>query len=365
MNEGISWDNAVEATSDDAALSKLSSINLNYYDDPFMQYLVGRSKPVRRSPLINRGYFARVQARNDVIDNFLSTCRNNSLPSQIIALGGGCDTLYFNLKSNGNEPNLFLDFDLPAVVQRKAKIIANEESLHSLIKTSPDEIKKTFSSYMEKQKEIKEEKNKEKRQQLRHEPHVYIDSCEYKLVSCDITKINHFLSFLQNSKVNFSNPTLFISECVLVYIEPEKSLPILKMISENFTCGFVFVYEQIRPDDAFGKVMTDNLMRRGCPLKGLVAHKTPEMQVQRFEEKAGFTKCYCRDMNDIYYKYLNRELVRKTEKVEIFDEFEEFHLMQAHYCIVLAANLRGEQKMVFDHFTLQNLENDESDTKQC
>jgi tRNA wybutosine-synthesizing protein 4 len=44
---------SVEGTNDDATLSKLSSVNAGYYADPFVGLFV--KKPVKRSPLINRG----------------------------------------------------------------------------------------------------------------------------------------------------------------------------------------------------------------------------------------------------------------------------------------------------------------------
>jgi tRNA wybutosine-synthesizing protein 4 len=55
-------------------------------------------------------------------------------------------------------------------------------------------------------------------------------------------------------------PTLFIAECVLVYLPPEASQRLVQWCAD--TCrdavGFV-LYEQIKPDDAFGKQMLINL----------------------------------------------------------------------------------------------------------
>jgi O-methyltransferase involved in polyketide biosynthesis len=57
----------------------------------------------------------------------------------------------------------------------------------------------------------------------------------------------------------FSLPTLFISECVLIYLAPEESQSILDWITANVQNTMFLLYEQILPDDTFGKVMLRNL----------------------------------------------------------------------------------------------------------
>lgn len=292
----IVWDNAVEGTSDDAAISKLSAATLGYFDDKFMTYFVGRKKFIRRSPIINRGYFARVAARDELIKQFLEICNKNC---QILSLGAGSDTLYFRLAEKDMMPKRYVEVDLPGVVVRKQKIIAQTKALNSLV-----------------------------------------DDKVYSLFDADIVKTEELLKALKELKnFDFCLPTMILSECVLVYLEPENSMKILKMISNQFVNSSIFVYEQVRPDDAFGKVMMENLRQRGCPLKGLVAHRSPEMQIDRFMNVAEFTHCECYDMNQIYYEILPKELINKIEKLEIFDEFEEWHIMSAHYAIVVAKNI--------------------------
>lgn len=56
-----------------------------------------------------------------------------------------------------------------------------------------------------------------------------------------------------------SLPTLFISECVLIYLAPEESQSILDWITANVQHSMFLLYEQILPDDTFGKVMLRNL----------------------------------------------------------------------------------------------------------
>ncbi|CAG8697200.1 7157_t:CDS:2, partial [Cetraspora pellucida] len=46
-------DNAIRGTNDDAVTSKLSAVNAGYIQDEYVKYFLKR--PVKRSPLINRG----------------------------------------------------------------------------------------------------------------------------------------------------------------------------------------------------------------------------------------------------------------------------------------------------------------------
>lgn len=84
---------------------------------------------------------------------------------------------------------------------------------------------------------------------------------------------------------------------------------------------------QIRPDDPFGQVMMSNLASRGCPLRGLPACPSLDAHMKRLRE-AGFVHTDARDMDVLYSRMLPREDVRRIERLEMFDEFEEWHLIQ-------------------------------------
>ncbi len=60
-----------------------------------------------------------------------------------------------------------------------------------------------------------------------------------------------------------SVPTLYLSECVLIYLEPGEAEAMLAaaaaMAAEAAAPAAVAIYEQTRPDDAFGATMIANL----------------------------------------------------------------------------------------------------------
>eukprot|EP01049_Picozoa_sp_SAG25_P004706 SAG25_NODE_303_length_10153_cov_13.304356_3_plen_77_part_00 len=43
-----------------------------------------------------------------------------------------------------------------------------------------------------------------------------------------------------------------------------------------------------------------------------------------------------RDMDEVYEKVINGEAKRRIARLEMFDEFEEWHMIMQHYCIVCA-----------------------------
>ncbi|KAL2536635.1 Leucine carboxyl methyltransferase [Forsythia ovata] len=89
---------AVQGTNDDASASKLSCVKKGYMKDDYVHLFVKR--PVRRSPIINRGYFARYAAFRKLLHQFLNcevnTDEQGNTKKQILSLGAGFDTTYFH-----------------------------------------------------------------------------------------------------------------------------------------------------------------------------------------------------------------------------------------------------------------------------
>jgi len=55
-------------------------------------------------------------------------------------------------------------------------------------------------------------------------------------------------------------PTIFISECCLIYMDQEHASSILRWITDKFQNGIgLILYEPIGGDDAFGRMMIRNL----------------------------------------------------------------------------------------------------------
>jgi tRNA wybutosine-synthesizing protein 4 len=66
------------------------------------------------------------------------------------------------------------------------------------------------------------------------------------------------------------------------------------------------LYEQIKPDDAFGKMMIRNLKSRNIELKGIQAYPDLEHQEKRFID-LGWQAAKAVDINAIHDKYTSQE----------------------------------------------------------
>ncbi|CAM8943291.1 unnamed protein product [Rhodiola kirilowii] len=100
VSEAHSNKAAVQATNDDASASKLSCVKKGYMKDDYVHLFVRRH--VRRAPIINRGYFARWAALRKLLFQFLDAGkevnRGSLVKKQILSLGAGFDTTYFQLQ---------------------------------------------------------------------------------------------------------------------------------------------------------------------------------------------------------------------------------------------------------------------------
>lgn len=59
-------------------------------------------------------------------------------------------------------------------------------------------------------------------------------------------------------------------------------------------------------------------------------------------KETGFTKVECLEMNKVYKERLEQGERNRIEKLEIFDEFEEWEMLQHHYCLCLGKRMNNE-----------------------
>ncbi|KAA3670591.1 [phosphatase 2A protein]-leucine-carboxy methyltransferase, partial [Paragonimus westermani] len=117
-------DRTIQATNDDATSSKAHAVKRGYWKDAYMHYFC--PIPVHKSPEINRGYFVRTQAFKAITLSFIKSTNGNC---QIVNLGAGSDTLYFQLRDSGTVPRKFVEVDLEHNVHRKISIIRRHKLL--------------------------------------------------------------------------------------------------------------------------------------------------------------------------------------------------------------------------------------------
>ena len=129
-------------------------------------------------------------------------------------------------------------------------------------------------------------------------------------------------------------PTLFLSECCLIYLSPEEADGILRWATTALMGDVaIALYEPIGGEDAFGKVMIQNLAARGIVLKTLKKYSSLERQKARLRA-LGFASG--QDAADVYF--ISEHWVADAEKerigrLEMLDEVEEWQMLARHYCV--------------------------------
>lgn len=326
-------------TNDDATVSKLSAVDLGYYKDDFLHVFVKSRQ--RRPPLINRGYFARVAALRKLSHGFFSA---SPCAKQVVCLGAGFDTSFFQLRSTqvfGDEVNYF-EVDFPEVVANKMRLILTHKALYSLVVGEGREVKA--------EGQAGEEGEKETKKMIVDQDNAQLNGRNYHLLGADLREVDSLDRLLQAAGLDKAKPTLFISECVLIYLQPEESAAVIRWAG-SFAAGVFLTYEMIRPDDPFGRMMLKNLETRGVLLHGIRAR--PDLAEQKESYLSlGWERADALDMNDVYNHFIDKDVRDKAARLEIFDEMEEWNLIQGHYCIVCAVKEGQDSAHLFQALRL-------------
>jgi len=280
----MSHEDGVIATNDDASNCKRYAVEKGYWKDDYIKYFV-RMMPERKAPEISRGYYARVVAMKLLLNQFLEATGRNC---QIVNLGAGFDTLFWQLHADKMFPTQgFFEVDLKPVVSRKCMAIKSRRQLH--------------------------------------------DAFPEGGLVIDIANINQLEEKLIKAGLNLSIPTVFMAECVLIYLDPKESEDIIGWIAKRFHTAMFINYQPVNLSDRFGHVMLENLQSRQCALLGAKGNPTVQSQRESFLT-AGWEGAEAKDMMEVYKK-LPKEDNANVEKLEFLDEVNLLHDLLKHYCI--------------------------------
>lgn len=309
-------DRRIIATADDAIRTKHAAVHAGYYDDDYIDTFFQSCAPPQRQvqPIIKRGTHARVACMDRAISLFLASHQTAS-KLQIVVVGAGKDTSYFRFRdgslmgmdsNNATMPCDWYDVDHSLVIEEKARIIGDSETLarqYPLMPTTHG-----FTSTTNDQK--------------------------YTLVGHDIREDPSALGKKLDLDVNL--PTLFLTECVLMYVPELDSKALLSSLSAAVENASVVCYEPILGSDAFGSMMQQNLLKVGVATEDscLVRTKTLQSQVEKLVE-TGFTKASGCSMWSAYQSVVSAEQRQRANRSEFLDEMEEWVLIMQHYCFLV------------------------------
>jgi len=315
---GGSQDSTIQGTDNDAAVSRLSAVELGYLSDPFARLFVQAAPgpATRRMPIINRGTYTRTTAIDMLIDRFLATT-DSSRPRQIVSLGAGTDTRPLRLFTS---PNLthrniaYHEIDFPSMIARKHALLQSTPQLRSLL-SSPTQLSPTT-----------------------WQTSSLITNANNTLTlhALDLRSLTPASTPLQT--LSLTAPTLLLSECCLCYLTPAEASAVLSHFTANISSSTplaLVIYEPILPDDPFGRTMTANLAARGITMPTVPAYPTREAQEKRVREEVGLERARSETVDTIWEFWVPEQEKERVDRLEGgLDEVEEWRLLAGHYVIV-------------------------------
>lgn len=350
-------DKIIRATDLDALSSRFSANNKGYFSPPdkyidcllqsylaHLQFCTGYTnlsagRTVRsvfseqKLPIINRGTYLRTELIDQIVHGFVE----EYLECQIISLGGGSDTRCFRLFEKYPEKKIFyaeLDFDESVKIKKLA--IVRDRFLQKLVGSELDTSGEITS--------------KEEFSKLDSDLH----TDKYHLIGLDLRNLansDNIQSVIDSlsGHIDFTLPTLVLSECVLCYLTPEENTLILRFWevafkNSNKPVAFL-IYEPMSLEDAFGKTMAYNLSNRGIDLHTF--HKFPNLS-SRYEfltNDLGLQNVKLTDIaevggygstNEDSQNWIATPDLHRINRLELIDEIEEIQLLFKHYCLCYA-----------------------------
>lgn len=118
----------------------------------------------------------------------------------------------------GHNVKNFSELDFPTVTAKKSYIIKRNKALLSKIHESDGEVRIS---------------------------HTDLHGPSYHIMGVDLRSTEDVEQKLIQAEIDFQLPTIFLSECVLVYIEPKHSVDLLQWLSSKFKNAAFVNYEQV------------------------------------------------------------------------------------------------------------------------
>ncbi|KAI2629498.1 leucine carboxyl methyltransferase [Xylaria nigripes] len=303
-----SHDATIQGTDTDAAVSRMSAVELGYLDDHFARYFVtGGSNTIRRLPIINRGTYTRTVAIDRLIGDFLSATEGQE--RQIVSLGAGTDTRAFRLfKAEKHSKLTYHEVDFRIVANKKFHLVNSTMALSSVMPRA---------AFINQTETWGEEG--------------LPGGSRYLCHGLDLRELSKSaVTPLEGLRTDA--PTLLLSECCLCYLELADASMVMKYFTDRIQSLSCVIYEPIHPDDAFGKQMVSNLAARHIRMPTLEKYTDAGRQQARLRD-AGFEFACSSTVERIWHNWVVPEEKERVDRLEGLDEVEEWKLLAGHYAI--------------------------------
>lgn len=321
-----SSDERTKWTAGDSFICKYHAILKKYYEDayaePMYRQLTRKISALnmgRRTPLMNRGYYIRVLGFRMALEKFLLSTAGQ--PCQLVYMGAGFDSSPMSsFEVAGPETTVF-EIDFPDIMNAKLEMYQGDRKL---------------SHFFEQQSPLPSAELPVEVRRIGR----------FSLIGADLRDSTKLVSILRIAGFNPELPTLFFSECVLVYIEKqfvdELSSSMATLVNNE---AMWVTYDMINPHDRYGQVMVHNLAAAGFHIPGIKDFPTLEAERNKFLNNGWCFAQSC-TMRHFYDTVVTEEEKKRMKDLEIVDEVEEWNLIMEHYSLTIASKVNSELTMI-------------------
>ena len=277
------------------------------------------------------GTYVRTRAIDTLVWRFLSV--GHGLKKQIVSLGAGSDTRYFRLQTDmslGPQSFVYHELDFAENTAGKIKTILSVKNVNECIQ-EPLDISADGTKL--------------------HSPNYHIHPVDLRSLATRINTPMGTAESIDLKDLDVSLPTLLISECCLVYLEPTAADAVLDYFTHLFLADVplgLIIYEPVNPFDSFGEVMVSNLAARGIVLQTLQKYHSLNLQTARLKKEGLFSNAAAADVGFLWDKWVSADEKERVAVLEMVDEIEEWRLLAQHYCVVWG--WRGDHDSVWERW---------------
>ncbi|APA15606.1 hypothetical protein sscle_15g103760 [Sclerotinia sclerotiorum 1980 UF-70] len=306
-------DDSIMGTNNSSIVSKRSVERLYFPNEPhFFRYFV--KKPLRRSPLINRGYWLRMKAIDHVVKQFLE--QRSEKQRVVINLGCGYDPLPWQCMSRyptASQDVKFIDIDYRDLMVKKQTVVRNTSELNSMLTNL----------------------------NITQDGDILLSSDQYLQLGCDLRNLKRLEETISKvvdiEKCSF----LFTAEVSITYMPTESADALIQWANKLPDARFCLL-EQLLPEGIshpFAQTMMAHFDKLGTPLGACKKYPTVAAQDTRFRS-LGWPSVLVRNLWELWGSedFLDSKERIALDSVEPFDEWEEFALFGCHYLLLVADN---------------------------
>ncbi|TGO32244.1 hypothetical protein BHYA_0336g00050 [Botrytis hyacinthi] len=324
-------DDSIMGTNNSSIVSKRSVERLYFPNEPhFFRYFV--KKPLRRSPLINRGYWLRMKAIDHVVKQFLE--QKSGKQKVVINLGCGYDPLPWQCMSRypaASQGVKFVDIDYKDLMIKKQTVVKNAPELNSMLTNL----------------------------NIIQNGDILLSSDQYLQLGCDLRDLKQLEETISKvvdiEKCSF----LFTAEVSITYMPTEAADALIQWANKLPNARFCLL-EQLLPEEIshpFAKTMMAHFDKLGTPLGACKKYPTVAAQDRRFRS-LGWPSVLVRNLWELWGAgdFLDSSERINLDSVEPFDEWEEFALFGCHYLLLVADNVSTESREAIQESSKKNLD---------